>query len=329
MYRAAAMAMLFLLPTLSIAAKTPDLSGAEGCRLVNTTGQAGAKATWKGACRDGRAEGRGIVEWHNWKNQLLVHFDGDIKAGLMHGDGYQRLEDGTQYEGNFAEGVFHGAGTLVNMLGRYDGQFAGGKRNGRGKMVYLTGSRYDGQWLDGTYHGTGTALYPSGREVTAEWVNGIRADLVRPPPPDTKYALTVKNRGSKSYSDIAYGDNVPFEKSYSEMSEADKQLIHSAFALIDDGDEPPYPLEGKKPLYVMFREGLKHINNYKEGSLTVYAHVDAQGNPTKATVLTAPTDDLANLAMVIVLKQKFKPALCAGKPCGMKFPLHLQIIDPE
>lgn len=328
MNRFAATAMLCLLPSLAMAAKTPELSGPEDCRVVNTTGKDGVKATWNGACRDGRAEGRGILEWHDRRKKVVLHFDGDVKAGLMHGDGYQRRDDGSQYEGDFAEGRFHGNGTLVDMDGRYDGQFAGGKRNGRGKMVYAVGGTYDGQWRDDKFNGTGTAVYPSGRSVTTEWVKGVRSDLAAAPLAAPKYKVksTTSETGSRIRGDVVTHGTVPFEKTYSEMSEVEKRTINAAFPLIDDGDEPPYPLKGTKPIFTMLSEGLAGAGNDVDGVLKMLVEVDAEGRPTKASAFKAPRPDVANFAMSVVLSHKFKPAICAGKPCAMKFPFTMKFV---
>lgn len=320
MLRLSALILSCLIPATLLAAEKTEYAGAEDCRLVNTTKQSGAKATWNGACRDGFAEGRGTVDWHDRRKALLAHYEGDIKAGRMDGDGYLRLPDGTQYEGGFAQGRYHGKGTLVTMYGRYDGEFVDGSRQGQGKMVYAMGGRYDGAWRKGEFHGTGTATYPSGRVVTTEWVDGVRADLVPPPEPDAKFRVMSSSPayGSKRRWARATGGVVPFEKTYDAMSAEEKKIVNSWFPLIDDGDEPPYPLKGTKPIYTLFSEGIGVIE--AEGMLTMFVDIDAEGNPTKASVFTTPNADIANFAMMVVLKHKFKPAICGGKPCAMKFP---------
>lgn len=321
MYRTAVLAMLCILPALSIAAEVPELSGPAGCQVVNMTGKEGVKPGWTGGCRDGRAEGRGILEWHDRKKKVVAHYDGDIKAGMMHGDGYLRLDDGTQYEGGFAEGRYQGQGTLLNIMGRYDGEFVNGCPNGKGKMVYAMGGRYDGQWQCGQFHGAGTAVYPSGRTVTTQWVDGIRADLVPIAEDDPKHKIrsSMPLRGSKLRWDIATG-TVPFAKGYAEMSEAEKKEVNSWFPLVDDGDEPPYPLKGTKPIYELLAEALSVIEEDSSGKLMMYVDIDAEGKPTRASVFTTPNKVMANFAMTVVLQQKFKPGICAGKPCATRFP---------
>lgn len=327
MFRHAAVAMLCLASAICLATDIPELAGADGCRVVNKTGKDGAKATWNGPCRDGLADGRGILEWHDRKTKLIARYEGDMKAGLMHGDGYLKLDNATEYSGGFSAGRYHGTGTLVDMRGRYDGEFADGRRDGHGKMNFAMGGRYEGQWRDGRFHGTGTALYPSGRQVTTEWVDGIRADLAPPPVRDPKHTIRSERPapGSRLYWDRVKGGAVPFAKTYAEMSEAEKQEVHSWFPLIDDGDEPPYPLKGTKSIYKLFSDGVNLVEDKSEGILTMYVDVDAQGNPTTASVFSTPGRDIARFAMMVVLKHQFKPAICGGKPCAMKFPFSIRI----
>lgn len=320
------MAMLCLVPVLSMAADTRELSGPEDCRVVNTTKMDRVKPTWDGGCQDGFAEGRGILEWHDRNQKLISRFEGDMKAGLRHGHGSLQLNDGNRYEGGFLDGRYHGKGTLVTMKGRYDGEFAYGARNGHGKMIYSMGGRYEGQWLGGCFHGAGTAVYVSGREVSTEWIECERVDLAAPPPPPRAFFRTRQSTpayGSRIYSDRDAEGTIPLRKTYAKMSVAEKRTINSWYPLIDDGDEPPYPLYGLMPIYTRIGEGSHIVGEESEGPLKLYVDVDAQGNPTAASVFATPNKQLADYALVEVLKHKFKPAVCAGKPCAMKFPVVL------
>lgn len=326
MYRSAATAVLCLVPVLSMAADTRELSGPEGCRIVNTNKIDRVKPTWSGDCRDGLAEGRGILEWHDKNRKLISRFEGDIKAGLRHGQGSLWLDEGNRYEGGFLEGRYHGTGTLVTIQGRYEGEFLHGKRSGYGKMVYVTGGRYEGQWLAGCFDGAGTAVYASGREVSTEWIKCKRADLAAPPPaPGAFFRVrpSTPAYGSNIYTDPTLDTTIPLRRTYSKMSAEEKRKLHSWFPLIDEGDEPPYPLYGLMPISTRIAEGRSVVGGEWAGPLNIYVDVDAQGNPTGVSVFATPNKEIADYAVAEALKHKFKPAVCAGKPCAMKFPLLL------
>merc|ERR1711871_1848489 len=71
------------------------------------------------------------------------------------------LPDGTYYEGEYFNGLWHGYGILVNPDGsRYEGEFRRGKYEGHGKLSYIDGGFYDGEFLAGKRHGQGTYNVP-------------------------------------------------------------------------------------------------------------------------------------------------------------------------
>jgi hypothetical protein len=130
--------------------------------------------------------------------------------------------------------------------------------------------------------------------------------------------------GSKIFTDPASDHTIPLRKTYAKMSAAEKRTVHSWFPMIDDGDEPPYPLYGLMPISTRIAEGRSFVGGEWAGPLKLYVDVDAQGNPTGASVFATPNKAIADYALVEVLKHKFKPAVCAGKPCAMKYPVVLQ-----
>lgn len=51
------------LATAAAAAPQETLIGKEGCGVVNPHPLEGESITWTGGCRDGYAEGEGVLEW--------------------------------------------------------------------------------------------------------------------------------------------------------------------------------------------------------------------------------------------------------------------------
>jgi hypothetical protein len=112
------------------------------------------------------------------------------------------------------------------------------------------------------------------------------------------------------------------------LNEDEKRQVHAWFPLIDDGDEPPYPLNGTKSIYTMIADWAAYVNDDDvTGTMAMYVEIDAQGNPAKAFVFKAPNKNIANYVIRTVFKHKFKPATCAGKPCAMKFPFSINFTD--
>lgn len=52
---------------------------------------------------------------------------GSMQSGRYDGLGVYKYPDGTRYEGNFKNGLFHGTGKFVFANGVYEGTFKNGK----------------------------------------------------------------------------------------------------------------------------------------------------------------------------------------------------------
>ena len=108
--------------------------------------------------------------------------------------------------------------------------------------------------------------------------------------------------------------NLPYEK----LSERDRANLHSWWESIPDGDEPPFPLKGLKPV---FDGMLKAQNEFMvEGQLTLIATIDTKGEVEQVKAIGSPSPQMTLFAASLVGMTKFKPAICSGKPCKMDFP---------
>jgi hypothetical protein len=109
-------------------------------------------AEYRGTIRNGRLEGRGAYLEHTG---LL--YDGEWKAGLMHGHGALKLPGGDEYVG----------------------WFKSGKANGSGRYIDVTGEIYEGPFVNGQRHGRGTTTLPNGRKYVSQWMNGKEREVSR------------------------------------------------------------------------------------------------------------------------------------------------------
>jgi hypothetical protein len=215
------------------------------------------------------------------------------------------------YEGEFVSGQLHGKGARVTWEGYYEGDFRNGLPNGFGKMKYSLGGEYEGQWLNGVRHGKGTAHYAGGRTITGEWTEGMPSDSAGATAAG-KYKLKVFTQRTIATSQI------PFDKGYAEMNDAEKELVRAAYFLHED-DEPAYPVNGKGPLV---EEVFKTAAKYGIGlrtDLILFVDVNADGVATKVGVYSTPAPALSSVAAFHAMKMKYKPALCGGQPCAGKY----------
>jgi len=85
------------------------------------------------------------------------------------------LDDPT-YQGESADGLYHGSGTKVFEDGsKFIGQWKKGTREGDGEFAQKDGSKYKGAWKDDVQHGEGVEDFADGTKYTGQFQNGQKA----------------------------------------------------------------------------------------------------------------------------------------------------------
>jgi hypothetical protein len=156
----------------ALAQDAQALIGASDCRLAAVKPAPAQPPTWSGGCKEGYAEGKGVLEWHTeegkaYRLSATLHggvvqgegelrypgggeYTGTLKDGVPEGNGYYRDAKGSQYQGEIHAGYFDGPGEVLYYTGdTYTGQLKDDKPNGVGKMTYILGGSYEGNWKDG------------------------------------------------------------------------------------------------------------------------------------------------------------------------------------
>jgi hypothetical protein len=139
-----------------IVAAAPAQAGAwvvdakSGCQVWNPNPQLEETVAWSGSCVNGRAEGRGTVQW--LKHDAPSETDeGEWHDGRHTGKGKQSWAGG-RYEGDLSDGEPNGHGVLMVQKLRYEGDFRNGKPNGTGTLT-AGGETVQGTWKDGCLQG--------------------------------------------------------------------------------------------------------------------------------------------------------------------------------
>jgi hypothetical protein len=129
------------------------ISDSNGCKIANPSPRPNETVTWSGACKDGFAEGAGVMQWTEDK-QPGPRYEGTLVHGALSGEGKLTLPDGSTYEGGWLDGRQNGQGILRSSDGgSYKGTWKNGKPDGRGVLRAATGETVEGVWKDGTYQG--------------------------------------------------------------------------------------------------------------------------------------------------------------------------------
>ncbi len=89
-----------------------------------------------------------------------IKYKGNFKNGQRSGTGVLTIKDKTEYDGEWANDLFNGKGTLHLSYGVYEGNFVNGYMSGHGILTEngenFTSVVYDGEWVNGHENGYGT-----------------------------------------------------------------------------------------------------------------------------------------------------------------------------
>ncbi len=113
--------------------------------------------------------------------------------------------------------------------------------------------------------------------------------------------------------------SIPINKSYAELLAAERSKLHEWWERIPEGDEPPFPIEGLKPIYEAVSKAQAKL--LVSGDLFLIATVEPDGQVAEVKAIGSPSPEMTKFAAAVLVLTKFKPAVCSGHPCRMEFPL--------
>lgn len=321
--------------------------GAANCRVAAVEPGPSDDVRWDGACKEGYAEGKGKLQWAAKGGKYSIEgnlvrgeisgeakltskqgvYIGMLKNGVPHGQGYfEYANHGGWYEGLLANGKPEGAGIYLSPdRSKYTGYWKDGERHGFGEQSFALGGSYRGQWQNDTFHGRGTIVYAgSGRRFDGEFVDGRPAGVPAPEIDTKEYALKGAPRvGSHLASDRATS-LVPPTATWAQLTEPQKNRIRAPYLALERGDDPPYPLYGRRELYQLV-ERLTEKHEGVAGTAAVMVTVGTDGKAKNGSVYAGTSPDLGKVMLQTMMVQKYKPASCQGVPCEMGYAVELDL----
>ena len=173
-FAAANAAMLALAMSGSARADdAPPTIGAPDCKVVNRHPMPNERAAWSGGCRDGMADGEGVLELFSG-DKLGMRIAGRLRAGVP--EGLLVLDSDLMhihYEGALVAEYFDGPGTLVQPdRVRLIARFVKGEPEGDVDAVMPDGEHYHGQWKAWHAEGRGEAILRDGTRITGDFHQG-------------------------------------------------------------------------------------------------------------------------------------------------------------
>ncbi|WP_448204995.1 hypothetical protein [Azospirillum sp. sgz302134] len=122
--------------------ETVVLDRDHGCRIRDQHPAAGKTVHWTGPCRNGFAQGGGVLEWEQ-DGEPAGWAEGVFIDGRLEGPARVEWADGKAFTGTYRRGQAVGHGILTFPEGhRYVGDFLHDRPSGRGEFISSTGTRY-------------------------------------------------------------------------------------------------------------------------------------------------------------------------------------------
>ena len=117
--------------------------------------------------------------------------------------------------------------------------------------------------------------------------------------------------------------DLPPDKGFAQLTAEQKAMVKSNYENLGPDDEPPYPIGGTKAIYKGI--GQAHQMVQASGKLSMVVTVGVDGKPSNVSVFSSPDPRMTQVVASILMLQRFKPALCQGKPCVMEFPVDINL----
>lgn len=114
---------------------------------------------------------------------------------------------------------------------------------------------------------------------------------------------------------------IPLDKEWRELTTAQQQVVRDEYDGLGANDEPPFPLGGEQTFLRPIAEAYERVGYLMgRGAVLLLVYVSPTGEPTKLEVYKAMEDvKFMNFIATQVMQTRFKPGLCAGKPCEMPY----------
>jgi hypothetical protein len=151
--------------------------------------------------------------------------------------------------------------------------------------------------------------------------NGIAASgMAQNAQPEYAIKEDAPRTGSHIRRNLMESQTIALNKRYQELSDEDRAKLHSWWESVPEGDEPPFPANGLKPIHSAMLKAQSKL--LADGELFMIATVDANGDVTQVKAIGSPSPEMTKFAASVVGLTKFKPAICSGKPCQMDYPFN-------
>ena len=325
---------------------TPIHYGAPDCQVGKLLPvPADQSVHWNGACKDGFADGTGVLEWTT-KDGSTRRIEGKFARGAVIGEGKLKAGDKFTYVGSMTDGVPDGEGYLhfANAL-RYEGGITMMRREGKGVQIYPNGDTYQGEFHADRPNGQGRLTFALGGMVEGAFRDGHPLDGAKityagsgrtgtfdAAARKTRQAVKPENKFRQHQSEPDTGtllaktevtSALPTNVGWSGLTPEQQDIVRSRYPALEPGDEPPYPLNGTVEFN---RVTLAAAGQYNaRGLLRLHVLVGADGKAKEVRKVGSFDEDVIRYVASAAMALRYKPAVRHGQPCEMLFPFAMEI----
>jgi hypothetical protein len=136
--------------------------------------------------------------------------------------------------------------------------------------------------------------------------------------PSRNVQESTSETGTILKKDLRWNSKIPLNKTYGQLTDAQKAELHKMYESLPPGDEPPFPAEGIKPIFTAIKNAQRVLQ--ARGSLDMAVTVGPDGKAIKVDDFShLRSTQMADLAQQVLLLTKYKPGMCSGTPCTMQY----------
>jgi len=136
--------------------------------------------------------------------------------------------------------------------------------------------------------------------------------------PTKNTSSSTQETGTIIKKQIRWDSRIPLDKTYAELTPEQKAELHAMYENLPEGDEPPFPATGIRPIFNAIRKAQRI--RQAQGELNMAVTVGPDGNAIKVEDRGGVYDiQMTEIAQQVLLLTKYKPAVCKGQPCTMQF----------
>jgi hypothetical protein len=148
-----------------------------------------------------------------------------------------------------------------------------------------------------------------------------------PDAPTRQTVSATSSTGTILKKELRWKSKIPLNKTYEQLTPEQKAEFHALYVKLADGDEPPFPATGIKPIFNAIKKGQSVLQARGELNFGVTVGPDGVASNVEdyGGVSGANAYEMSQYVASVLVKAKYKPAVCQGKPCTMQFPFKLKL----